>query len=110
MLIISPDDVKEVIDRELREFVYETCVPTLKDECPHKTGALRASVHAEKQSEYTYWVGTSKWYAKYVDQGRGEVKPRAKQALYWPDLEHPVMYAKKFDGRHFVEAAVAKLN
>ncbi len=106
---VSVDGFEVRIQELFAQFVYDKCVPTLKGTCPSDTGALRASIHAEKMSDRQYFVGTDMPYAKFADQGRKEVRPVVKQALWWSELDHPVMYAKEYGGSHFVEDAVAKL-
>lgn len=106
---VSVDGFEVRIQELFAQFVYDKCVPTLKGTCPSDTSALRASIHAEKMSDRQYFVGTDMPYAKFADQGRKEVRPVVKQALWWTDLPHPVPYAKPFAGHHFVDEAVAKL-
>lgn len=108
---ISINQVEARIQENFQEFVYNKCVNTLKGTCPKDTGALRASIHAERIDDNTYFVGTDSWYAKFTEYGRGPVFPVVKQALYWPDIKggRPVKYAREVPAQHWVEAAVDML-
>lgn len=41
----------------------------------------------------------------WLEEGRGEVVPTQKQALFWAGLPHPVMKAKATSGKPFADAA-----
>ena len=105
----SAEDLKKAMELAFQNWVYDECVPTLKSCTPRDTGALQASIHAEKISNKEYWVGTHMYYGKFVENGRGPVVPVIKQALYWPELSHPVKRAKSAPAQHVVEQAIAKL-
>ena len=111
---ISVSQAEQRIKEEFERFVNEKCVPTLKASigatCTNGSGALRQSVRADKLSDTSYFVGTDMPYAKYANDGRGEVLPVTRQALWWAGLKHPVARSKEFGGHHFVEDAVAKLS
>ncbi len=105
---IGIDQVEGRIQEEFQKKVNEA-VKVLKSVAPADTGAMRAEIHAEKVSDDVYWVGTNKWYAKFTEYGRKDVFPVVKQALYWPELGHPVRHAKGVPPMHWVEKAVAQL-
>lgn len=105
-------DIKSRMESEFRSFVFNTCVPTMKEECPVDTGALQASIVATQVSEREYIVGTDKKYAPAVNFGRKEVFPVVKQALYWPDIKggRPVRHASEYEGNDFLKRTVDRLN
>ena len=107
------DEVEKIIQSEFKKFVYGECVDTLTECCARhlkdSTGHLLNSFHAEQVSDDKYWVGSNVEHAKYVNYGRGEVRPVNKKALYWYGLPHPVKRAEAFEGYHFLEEAVARL-
>ncbi len=45
---------------------------------------------------------------KFVVEGRGEVRPVNKKALYWPGLPHPVKRARPTTANDFVTPALAE--
>ena len=104
--------VESKMKEEFESFVFNECVPTMKEECPADTGALRASIHAEKVSDKEFIVGTDKRYAPAVNFGRKEVFPVVKQALYWAGIEggRPVRHAKEYKGNNFLQRTVDRLN
>lgn len=68
----------------LGETTAQKCVDLMRDVTPQgATGTLRASIFYEMQNQYSFFVGTELYYAKWVDQGRGPVRPKYKKALAW---------------------------
>lgn len=104
-------EAEQILGVEFDDYVETMVVPTLKACTPAKSGALRNSIHSEKKSDKMYWVGTTMFYGKYVQSGRGPVNPVVKKALYWPDIlgGHPVPHAGPAKAQHVVEKAIAQL-
>jgi hypothetical protein len=46
---------------------------------------------------------------EWIVQGRGEVRPVTKRALYWPGLAHPVKYAGPSKANDFVTPVLASM-
>ncbi len=77
-------------------------------EGPYATGKLASTIHKENESEFTRLVGTSISYAKYANDGRGDVYPNPGR----PPFDHPLFlkglniyryHAGPAEGKHFVE-------
>ena len=84
MADISLAEVPQYLKNKLETIVtYGT--EAMRDEAPSKTGALRRSIKASKEGEWSYFIGTDIEHAKYVEYGRGEVRPVRKKALHWVD-------------------------
>lgn len=103
------DDITERC-RVLSEQLVEEGVEVMKHEVPVKSGDLQASIHSETISDHSWFIGTDIFYAKFVSQGRGPVYPVVKQALYWPELKHPVGRAGPARSNKFVERTVAHID
>lgn len=58
----------------------------MQSEVPVKTGKLQASIGWRMLSTSTISIGTDIPYAKFVEYGRGEVRPVRKKALHWDDV------------------------
>lgn len=58
----------------------------MQGEVPVDTGKLQGSVGWRMLSTSTISIGTDIPYAKYVEYGRGEVKPVRRKALHWDDV------------------------
>ena len=72
-----------------------------------RTGAMRESIRAVQIDKHTYFIGPHVPYAKYADQGRGEVKPVRKKALKFADGTFH-QYARAYKGSHFVRKTANK--
>lgn len=70
---------------QLPEKIGRAGAEIMRDEVPNKTGALAASVTYEVSGD-TIFIYTDKPYAKYVEYGRGEVRPVRAKALHWDDV------------------------
>lgn len=95
------DDITERCVQLARELVREGTA-IMKTEVPVKSGQLQGSVHSEEMSDHSWFIGTDKYYAEYVENGRGPVFPVRKKALYWPELSHPVAKAGPAPANDFV--------
>ena len=75
------------------------------------TGRMLASTNYEVNGNHArIWVWTK--YAGFVNDGRGEISPVSKKALYWylpSELPHPVMHAKAYKGSKFFDQAYHEL-
>ena len=121
--MLSVIEAKNKTRAEFEKFATQTCVDTLRqairDTRQHhnSTGTLERSVEATRIDDKSYFVGTDLYYAKWVDEGRGEVRPTSKKALwgsahgndFWHNVGHPIMYASPTKGNHFVEEALRRL-
>ena len=58
----------------------------MQSEVPVDTGKLPASIGWRMLSTSTISIGTDIPYAKYVEHGRGEVRPVRRKALHWDDV------------------------
>lgn len=84
----------------MKSYVVQTCNKGFA------TGSLAGSITKVQESEFGWKVGSPLDYASYVDEGRDEVWPVRKPALYlkglnfWMPPGEPVGPA---DAKHFVE-------
>lgn len=72
------------------------------------TGSLRDSITVERVSENARSVGTDLDYAKFVNDGRGDVYPVRAKALRWYDPRQSsnavfVMHAGQMEGIQFTQ-------
>ena len=109
--------------QEFEKFATVTCVETMRDAIKdtkkhhNSSGNLERSVTATKLDDKSYFVGTDLYYAKAVDEGRGEVRPTRRKALwgsahgndFWHDVGHPIMYAGPTEGNHFLDETLRRL-
>lgn len=76
------------------------------------TGRMYHSTrHQVWEGHARIWTWTR--YATFVNDGRKEVRPIAKKALYWEhpvSLPHPVKKAVAYPGSHFFDHAYNELN
>lgn len=84
MADISIEDFSAYLNAKFLDYVEEV-VDVMKSEAPERTGALRESIAADRIKTTLYFVGPNVDYAKYVENGRGEVRPVKKKALHWFD-------------------------
>lgn len=117
-------DIERIVRTEMDDYVTKKCVPTtkkwIKRNCNkgYATGNLAGSVFYDRNGSklgslsYTIYVeaydkyGTN--YAKYVDQGRGEVKPVYAKALRWSDGTYHMRSAPA-KAAHFIDDTVKEL-
>lgn len=74
----------------LAQRVADTGVEIMREEVPKRTNELADSIFSEISGD-TVFIGTEKAYAKYVEYGRGEVRPKGKKngganVLHWDDV------------------------
>lgn len=94
----------------LKDRVIEQGVEIMKEEVPVRSGALRDSIHSEPMGGEVYFIGTDIEHAKYVENGRGEVRPVTKKALHWYDgADIFSMYARPTKPNDFVGRTARKL-
>lgn len=84
------DDVKRAVDRTRIDVQNEA-----RRRAPVDTGRLRSSIVSRAEGggrQLGYVVGSNVNYAAAVEYGTAPhvIKPRYKQALYWPGAAHPV--------------------
>ncbi|MFF7313346.1 HK97 gp10 family phage protein [Streptomyces sp. NPDC008137] len=84
------DDVKRAVDRTRVDVQNEA-----RRRAPVDTGRLRSSIVSRAEGSgrsVGYVIGTNVNYAAAVEYGTAPhvIKPRYKQALYWPGAAHPV--------------------
>lgn len=103
--------IDEAIDKilQLPQKVGEKGVEIMKNEVPYKKGGLYNSIKYEVMGSSVF-IGTDKEYAKYVEYGRGEVRPVKKQALMWEGLPHPVMRSSPTKPNDFVGRTASQLS
>ena len=80
-------------------------------EVPVRSGSLQQSIHHEQTGSSTWFVGTDVFYAYYVENGRGVVKPVRKKVLHW--IDGGDVFAKRAGpakANDFVGRTAAKLN
>lgn len=77
----------------------------LMNTAPIKTGELRIS-HTWSVEGSTGELTNTVPYLQWVLFGRGWVFPVEKKALYWPELPHPVAYARPAPPNDYFSAAV----
>lgn len=118
-------DIDKIIVKEL-DRVADKAVVIMRAESPQRgknpwtTGALAASVHKEVTGERERVVGSWLYYAKFVQDGRGVVRP--KRVYHHPWDEEPSLYMKGLGfwlrpgqpansapAQHIVEKTLAKL-
>ncbi len=61
-----------------------------------------AEIHANGNSAVAEVRCSQPTKLKFVTQGRGEVLPKVKKALFWPGLDHPVRRAGPAKANDFV--------
>lgn len=69
----------EKVAREAEQIMKDEIIINTKE----GTGKLASSVNVKQVSSSTWSIGTDLYYAKYVNDGRGPVRPVEKQALRW---------------------------
>jgi HK97 gp10 family phage protein len=84
------DDVKRAVERTRIDVQNEA-----RRRAPVDTGRLRSSIVSRAEGSgrtVGYVVGTNVNYAAAVEYGTAPhvIKPKYKQALYWPGAAHPV--------------------
>jgi hypothetical protein len=84
------DDVKRAVDRTRIDVQNEA-----RRRAPVDTGRLRSSIVSRVEGggrNLGYVVGSNVNYAAAVEYGTAPhvIKPKYKQALYWPGAAHPV--------------------
>jgi len=84
------DDVKRAVDRTRIDVQNEA-----RRRAPVDTGRLRSSIVSRAEGggrSLGYVVGSNVNYAAAVEYGTAPhvIKPKYKQALYWPGAAHPV--------------------
>jgi len=77
----------------------------LMNTAPMKTGELRISHTWSVEGSMGELTNTVP-YLQWVLFGRGWVFPVEKKALYWPELPHPVAYARPAPPNDYFSAAV----
>lgn len=77
-----------------------------------RTGTMLNTVRADEAGPMVY-IHTSVMYDRFVEDGRGPVRPKTKKWLHWPaDSKGPEVftkYAGPVTARHFAAIAVDKL-
>lgn len=120
MSINLKKDAAKIIKAELDDYVHDKCVPTtrknIKENCNrgYATGNLQNSVYYDKTGDMEYVVyveaydkyGTN--YAKFVDEGRGVVRPVRAKVLKWSDGSYH-MRSGPAKGAHFIRETVKEL-
>ena len=109
--------VNEILDGAKKELdrIADEAVTIMSAECPQAgknpwtTGALAASIHKEDTGEFSRDVGTDLDYAKFVEHGRGDVKPVRAKTLFLKGLNIRTDYASFAPAQNFVEKTIAKL-
>ena len=73
----------------LGDRIAKQCEDTMKSVTPvGRTGNMKKSIHYTKESDERYFIGTDMYYAEWVENGRGEVRPRhsgKRASLMWVD-------------------------
>lgn len=104
------DRMEKEILKEFRKWVMHDCKDTLRYMCPVQTGKLRDSVKASQVGPSQYIVGVTAKYGKWVDEGRGPVRPKKAKALYSKERHFgPTSYAGPSEPVHFIRDTVAYL-
>lgn len=77
--------------KRLREFGPKTAQKihkVMQNEVPiGKTGDLKSSLYWKQISFDTFFIGTDMYYAKWVENGRGPVRPVSAKALFYFDYK-----------------------
>lgn len=77
--------------KRLREFGPKTAqkiYKVMQNETPiGKTGDLKGSLYWKQLSFDTFFIGTDMYYAKWVEYGRGPVRPVHAKALFFWDYK-----------------------
>lgn len=87
-------------------------VEFMREKAPSRTGALRESIRGDDFGAYKVWIGTSLPYAKYVQYGRGWVRPVHKKVLRWMDGDDSVfsMYARPVPPNDFLGETAKRIH
>lgn len=77
-------ELRAKIDR-IRDEAPQEGVRIMKEEVHRhsKTGTLENSIDAAPIGTDTWSIGTSLYYATYIQNGRGPVRPVNRKALHW---------------------------
>lgn len=108
-------DIKDQAKKEL-DRIADDAVTIMRSEVPQagknpwSTGKLAASITKESGGEFVRYVGTNLFYAKFVENGRGDVRPVNAKALYLKGLNIWTDYASYAPAQNFLEKTIAKLN
>lgn len=86
----------------------------LKAEANKDTGRMAGSIQSQRTGDYSYFIGTSLEYARYANDGRGEVLPgaitgrgmRRTMLKYKDGSLH--RYSSPYAGSHFVEKVASR--
>lgn len=117
MATYSIDEARSLILGYLDKVAAEAQA-IMQDEIRTKTkeqsGRLEASINIQKISESARSIGTNVEYAKYVNDGRGEVRPKNAKFLRWesPRFSGNEIFAKRAgqaEGIHFTSETKKRL-
>lgn len=104
-LMEKPHEVQGKIEETL-EKILNQLQGIAENTAPVKTGNLRDS-HTWSVEGSTGELTNTVHYLQWVLYGRGWVFPVEKKALYWPELPHPVAYARPAPPNDYFSAVVA---
>ena len=101
--------VEEIAASELQQYAGRIC-DTMKSLAPvyeYQGGTLRGSISVSPAGQFAFIIAPHVDYAKYAENGRGEVKPKYAPYLTFRDGSRH-MYASPYAGSHFVKNTAAK--
>lgn len=85
--------IMEAINKigNLQNTVADVGISIMKGEIPKRTGALANSVHAEVDFGTVRIIAGDGDvnYARFVNDGRGEIRPKSARALHWVEGHGP---------------------
>lgn len=76
--------VRGFVSDSIQECGYEA-LRIAKSTCPVRTGDLRDSLDMTMGTPYRFTIYSGIFYAKFVEKGRGWVRPVNKKVLRWVD-------------------------
>lgn len=104
-LMEKPHEVQGKIEETL-EKILNQLQGIAENTAPVKTGNLRDS-HIISIEGSTGELSNLAYYLPFVLHGRGWVFPVRRKALWWPELPHPVAYARPAPPNDYFSAVVA---
>lgn len=97
----------------LAENIINDARSNLQNNTNINTGHLLSTIRILKEDETSIWVGTDVDYAKYIEYGRGPIRPLKEDGwLHWIDKQTGkdvfAKFAKATEPMPFLEPAVIK--
>lgn len=101
--------VNEIAERTIEEYA-DRIAGEMKANAPVKSGTLKGSISVEYISPTERFIGSDLEYAKWVENGRGEIFPKYAKALKFEANGKTIFakHAKAYKGSHFVRKTANK--